>query len=89
MVLHRDERVPLSPRTVHRQTCAGICRPGAAHRGCYDKTGEQRPPRQAACAARGERKGVRTLSGVMGEAPIEVLIFRAAEFRNDESPRRR
>jgi hypothetical protein len=70
MVSHCGERAHFPKRTAHRPMRAGICRPGAVHRESFRNKREQRPPRQAACAARGERDGICALSRVMGQAPM-------------------
>ena len=87
MVSHRDERALLSKRPAHRLTCAGFCRPGIALRESLSKREDQRQPQQAACAARDVRTGMRAFSRAIREAPIRILIGRAVEFRNEESPR--
>jgi len=67
---HRDERVPLSPRTAHRQTCAGLYRPGAANGESFGKIAEKRSSGHAVCAAQSLPVRMRAYSRAIGEAPM-------------------
>jgi len=67
---HRDERAHLSPRTAHRLTCAGFCRPGTENGESCCKTAEQRPGRAR----------TRAHSRAIGRAPMKDVAGIERDF---------